>query len=151
VQNAPAAAIVTIYSGGNLANMLLPSSKGQVFSGCVFDGDEMVGCISHLGFITVKMTPGPHTLSASLSSRHPAKNSQLEVTLETGKNYYLRAEEESAAFKNVVGSRKGRLEVVTCEVANSDTQKYQSMEEKQLGPAYKGLSQPDMPVCATTP
>jgi hypothetical protein len=52
------AAVVTIYSGGSLANTLLPSSKGQVYSGCIFDGDQMVGCISHLGFITIKMTPG---------------------------------------------------------------------------------------------
>jgi hypothetical protein len=150
-ESAPDAAVVTIYSGGSLANTLLPSSKGQVFSGCIFDGDQMVGCISHLGFITVEMTPGPHTLSASLSSRHPAKNSQLDITFEPGKNYFLRAEEESAAFQNVIGSHKGRVEIVSCEVARADTSKYHSMEAKQLGPTYKGLSQPDMPSCPATP
>jgi hypothetical protein len=73
------------------------------------------------------------------------------LKLENGKNYFLRAEGESVAFQNVVGGRKGRLEMVTCEVAHAETQKYHVMEEKQLGTAYKSLAESDMPACSVTP
>ena len=152
-QTAPVApaAVVTFYAGGSLLKTALPTTKSAVFSGCIFDGQLMVGCITHLGFVAVRATPGAHVFSASLSSKHPAKNSHLEMTLEPGRNYFVRAVGEVSAFKHVVGARQGRLDLVSCDIAHDETRNSSPMEDKQLGPAYKAAALPDIPACTATP
>ncbi len=133
-------ATITFYAGGTLA-------KNAVFTGCIFDGEQMLGCVTHQTFVTVKIAPGQHVFSASLSERHAAKNSQTEMALESGKNYYVRAVTEKDEFKDVIGRIKGRLEIVSCEVAHNETTKAAVMGDDQLGKTYQTKGLPDMPAC----
>jgi hypothetical protein len=144
-------ASVTFYSGGSLLKTGLPETKSAVFEGCIFDADQSLGCISYRGFMTVTVTPGKHVFSASLSSRHPAKNSQMEITLEAGKNYYVRAVGENSAFKHVIGSRQGQLEVVNCQVAHDETKDSGEVKEKSMSPYHKKPVLSEIPPCASTP
>ena len=144
-------ASVTFYSGGSLFKTGLPETKSAVFEGCIFDADQSLGCISYHGFMTVTITPGKHVFSASLSSHHPAKNSQLEITLEAGKNYYVRAVGENSAFKHVIGSQQGQLEVVDCRVAHDETKNSGEVKEKSTSPYHKKPVVSEVPPCASTP
>jgi hypothetical protein len=107
----------------------------------------MLGCITHRTFVTVKIVPSQHVFSASLSEHHAAKNSQTEMVLEPGKNYFVRAITENNGFKDVIGRSKGRLEIVSCEVAHSETAKAAAMGRDQLGKTYQTEGLPDMPAC----
>src|SRR5580692_7967625 len=107
-------ATVTFYAGGQVSKLLLPASKTAVFGGYIFDDQKAITAIWRSHYITVRLPAGPHVFSASTNSKHPAKNSQLPLTLEADKSYFVRAETEVNGIV-VVASEKGRLDVVPCE------------------------------------
>jgi len=152
-------ATVTFYAHGTFAGGLVPGSRSMPFQGCIFDGQQEVGCATWGEFMSVQMTPGVHVFSASLSSRHPAGNSQLTMTLESGKNYFVRAVEEDHPLRYVVGDVVGRIDVVSCEVAHDETRKFafirdrkwKLVPEKNMGPLFRQARLPEMPACASTP
>jgi hypothetical protein len=139
---------ITFYSGGSLMKTALPETESATFSGCIFDEQKLLGCITFRGFITLSVAPGKHTFSASLSSRHPAKNSQLEMTMEPGKNYYVRAVEEKYAFHHVLGSSQGRLDVVSCQVAHDETKDSGKMTENKQKTWQRKPAPTEVPPCA---
>jgi len=157
--SAPAMPTVTFYANGTFVGGLVPGSRSVPFQGCIFDGQQEVGCATWGEFMSVQMTPGVHVFSASLSSKHPAGNSQLTMTLEPAKNYFVRAVEEDHPFRHVVGSSQGRLDVVNCEVAHDETRKFawirdgkwKPVPNKNMGPLFKQAALADMPVCPSTP
>jgi len=142
---------ITFYSGGSLMKTALPETKSATFSGCIFDDQKLLGCITFRGFITVSVSPGKHTFSASLSSHHPAKNSQLEMTMEPGKNYYVRAVEEKYYFRHVLGSAQGRLDVVSCQVAHEETKDSGEMTENNEKTWQRKPVPTEVPPCAVAP
>jgi len=141
---------VTFYSGGSLLKTALPQTNSATFEGCIFDGEQSLGCISYRGFMTVTVTAGKHLFSASLSSHHPAKNSQLEMTLEPGKNYYVRAVAEISAFKYVIGAMQGRLDTVSCQVAHDETKNSGEVKESKMTPWHKKPAPAEVPPCSPT-
>jgi hypothetical protein len=147
----PSQATITFYSGGNLLKASLPQTKSATFQGCIFDGQQLLGCIAYRGFTTFQIAPGAHAFSASLSSHHAAKNSQTEMTLEPGKNYYVRAVKENSAFKHVLGDSQGRLDVVSCQVAHDETRDSGEMKEDHLKTWYRKPVPAQVPPCSSTP
>ena len=93
-------AVVTFYGSGDLWKSYVPGTKTTLFQGCIFDGEEKVGCLTFLGFLSVRLSPGVHIFSASLHDNHSVANSQMPVLLEAGKNYYLRAIQEQTPKTN---------------------------------------------------
>jgi hypothetical protein len=122
-------AFVTFYNKGSLmkAAASMPGTKHNFFMGVIFDGQQNLGFLRLHRFMTMRFPAGEHVFSASESQKHPAENSRLVLNLEPGKNYFIAAEDEAGILTN-----KGRLEVVSCEVAHTDLQKTIAIEEKHV-------------------
>ena len=128
-------ATVTFYSGGSIFHGVLPFTNNDVFQGCIFELKAQLACISWRRYAVVKLPPGMHVFSASLSDKHGAVNSQTPLLLEAGKTYYLRTTDKHVKISAVpvpigmvpvvvpttLHPVKGFLELVSCEVAAKDT------------------------------
>jgi hypothetical protein len=128
-------ATVTFYSGGTLLHGILPGAHTDIFEGCVFEQNAKLACITWRRYAVVKLAPGMHVFSASLSDKHGADNSQTPLLLEVGKSYYLRAKDKHVKIDAVpvpigmgavvvpttLHPDKGFLAVVSCDVAAKDT------------------------------
>ncbi len=120
-------AYVTFYNKGSIALGSIPGTKHNLFVGTVFDGQQSLGYLRFHRFMTMRFPAGQHVFSASSSDKHPAENSQLILTLEEGKNYFIRAQSEAHMVKD-----KGRLDLITCEVAHADLKGATAVEEKHV-------------------
>lgn len=127
-------ATVTFYSGGSILHGILPFTNSDVFDGCIFEQDIKLACITWRRYAVVKLAPGVHVFSASLSERHGAKNSQTPLLLEAGKVYFLRAKDKHVKIDAIpvpigmgfvvpttLHPNKGFLDVVSCDVAAKET------------------------------
>ncbi|MGB7549645.1 MAG: hypothetical protein WBM14_18065 [Terracidiphilus sp.] len=130
------AAGVTFYSDGNVITTGAPYANHAAFLGWLFDGKKPIGFIQPKHFLTLHLSPGPHKFSASLSTKHPAENSQLPIDLAEGGMYFIRVQEESrgALF---MGSEKGRLNLVTCEVAHQEAANARPTDSKRIVPEMR--------------
>ncbi len=118
---------VTFYNKGSLVQGSIPGTKHNLFMGVIFDGQQNLGYLRFHRFMTMRFPAGEHVFSASNSGKHPAENSQLILNLEEGKNYFIRAQSESSIVTD-----KGRLDVMTCEVAHAELEKATVVEEKHV-------------------
>jgi hypothetical protein len=143
---------VTFYGGGHLFDIPIVGTKSQVFYGSIFDNGNLVATVSYRGFVVVRLRPGKHVFSASLSAHHPAENSQLPMTLVAGKDYFVRGEIERKgdAFFNPLDfhPNKGRLDVVPCGTAHEETKRSRFMGQKYVAGLYKAQVVLDIPACA---
>jgi hypothetical protein len=128
-------ATVTFYSGGSILRGIAPGTHSDVFQGCIFEQDTQLTCITWRRYAVVKLAPGLHVFSASLSEKHGADNSQTPLLLEAGKSYYLRATDKHVRIEVVpvpIGMGvvtvpttlhpvRGFLDVVSCDMAAKDT------------------------------
>ncbi len=117
-------ATVTFYSGGTFLHTALPFTSRHVFMGCIFEQKTELACITWRRYAVVKLAPGIHIFSASLSEKHGAENSQTALLVEAGKSYYLRTTDEhkvESVVPTTLHPDKGFLEVVSCEVAEKET------------------------------
>lgn len=164
-------AVVTFYGSGDLWKSYVPGTKTTLFQGCIFDGEEKVGCLTFLGFLSVRLSPGVHIFSASLHDNHSVANSQMPVLLEAGKNYYLRAIQEHTRLAGIpvilpvpipvplvpiqvipipapALPRRGRLDVVACDVAHKEAASKRPMPSRFMGKGMSGKELQKMPECA---
>ena len=129
-------AVVTFYSHGSALTSGLPGSNHGIYFGCIYDGTQRLACfqdgffIKNNRYIVFQLPPGPHTFSASYG-KHPAKNSQFPIQLDAGKNYFLRAQSESRGIIEIEFER-GRLDEVTCDIAQKETEKAKPLKIKQV-------------------
>lgn len=125
--------VLTFYSHGSMATTGLPGAKHGIFYGRIYDGNQFLLSfrdgvfVKNNRFVVMSLAPGLHTFSASYSS-HPAKNSKFTIMLESGKNYFLRAQSESSGIF-VLEFEKGRFDQVSCEVAHQDTENAKPLEK----------------------
>jgi hypothetical protein len=148
----PTDAEVTIYSNGSLASAVLmpgePKVNHAAFIGLLFDGDQKIGFIQPNRFLTLRLPTGQHTFSASLSSKHPAKDSQLPLVLNAGEKYFIRVQEESRGVV-FASAQKGRLDLVTCQIAHQDAANASPTDSKRIAPEMRDKIIPtrSMPPC----
>ena len=154
-------AIVTFYSAGSWWKLLDVGREHGIFHGCIYEVKQEVACLQFPGFVSLRLPVGVHVFSASLSERHGATNSQTPVLLEAGAHYFLRAEVNTKKFAVVpvlippfggavpttLHPRRGRLDVVTCEVAHQETANARPMPPKYIDKSLQGSMLDDMPAC----
>ena len=117
-------ATVTFYSRGSFATSGLPGSKHGVFYGGIYDHDERL-VVFHEGliiknnrFLTLRLPAGPHEFVAS-NAKRPGNEVSIPITLEPGKQYFFRAQNESSGII-LVEFEKARLDQVSCGDAHKD-------------------------------
>lgn len=139
---------VTIYSNGNILTTGAPRANHAAFLGWLYDGSRSIGFIQPKHFLTLHLPPGPHAFSASLSAKHPAENSQLSLDLAEGGKYFIRVQEESrgALF---MGAEKGRLDLVTCQIAHQEAANANPTDPKRIVQEMRDKVTParSMPPC----
>jgi hypothetical protein len=122
---------VTFYSGGKYIETGIPGIKHGYFDGAIFDGQQRVAAIRHGRFFTMHFPPGHQVFSASLSGKHPATYSQLELDLVENGQYFIRAVSESRGVV-IVDFPKGILDSVSCQIAQQETLNMRPLEEKHI-------------------
>jgi len=127
---------ITFYSVGSTSTQNTPHANHAVFRGALFDGKQKIGLIRPNQFLTITLSPGPHTFSASMSARHPAENSQLSLVLKTGEKYFVRVQTEWRGIM-LVEKVKGRLDVTTCQNAIGEASKTVAANPKEIADAIK--------------
>ncbi|MDE3188281.1 MAG: hypothetical protein KGM96_12280 [Acidobacteriota bacterium] len=139
---------LTLYSNGNIFTTGAPYANHGAFLGWIFDNDQPIGFIQPKHFLTLRLSPGPHRFSASTSTKHSANNSQLAVVLAEGKKYYIRVQEESRGYL-VIGSERGRLDLVTCQIALQEAANAHPTDPKHIsqGMRDKIASATSLPPC----
>ena len=145
-------ATVTFYSAGSLLHSALPFTTTHVFQGCIFEGDKNLACITWLRYAVVKLAPGLHVFSASLSERHGAANSQTTLVLEAGKSYFLRTIDKHKVdwvVPTTLHSDKGFLEAVSCEVAAEETADFAPAGVPIAGKDWARRPRDGAPACPT--
>lgn len=132
---------MVFYNHGSKWKSGLPGTDHGVFYGCIYDAGIRLGCFRHGNlFSQVKFDrfgvfhfpPGPHVFSASYG-KHPAKRSQLHLILDSGQNYYLRAQSESRGIVEIE-FETGRLDPMTCAAAVKETERAKPLTEDYFSP-----------------
>lgn len=118
---APKDAEITFYSNGSVLASNTPYANHAAFLGWLFDDNQRIALIQPKHYVTLHVSPGPHVFSASFS-KHPAKNSQLSLDLTEGGKYFVRVQAEWRGIL-VLETRKGRLDLVDCQIALQETAK----------------------------
>ncbi len=91
---------MTFFSHGNIWTSGLPGTTHDVYIGGIFDGKQEIFWFRDRFFahnnryLTLRLPPGAHTFGASNGKRPEARES-LDVVLEAGKSYFIRAQGES--------------------------------------------------------
>ncbi len=131
-------ATVVFYAHGSFWKSGLPGSNHGIFFGNIFDGTHRLFKFRDSFFakndrmLIFHLAPGPHAFSASYSS-YPPKKPQVELTLEPGKNYFMRALSESRGVIEIEWER-GHLDRVACDVAQRETENVKVLPTKTVAP-----------------
>jgi hypothetical protein len=126
---------VTFYSNGNPYTTVAPHADHAMFVGTLFDGKQPIGFLQPKRFLTLYLSPGPHTFSGSLSRKKPDEKSQLSLDLTAGVSYFIRAQMEVRGV--VITSEKDRLDSVTCQIAHQEAEKALPTDPKRIEPAMR--------------
>ncbi len=150
-QDAVKNATVTFYMHGNRMTSGMPGTRTGVFYGQVFDSKSPLLSFREGFFkknnlvVSFALLSGPHTFWASYG-KTPAHGGKLALTLEAGKNYFIRAESESRGI-GLVEFEKGRLDVVPCETARTQTEGAKLLDVKRIAPrATANVVQMPLPI-----
>jgi len=131
-------ATVVFYAHGSVLTSGLPGSNRGIFYGNIFDGNRRLFkfrdgfFVKNNRMLIFNLAPGPHIFSASYG-KHPSKKSQVVLTLESDKNYFLRAQSESRGVVEIEWER-GRLDPVSCDVAQRETENAKILQQKSVSP-----------------
>jgi hypothetical protein len=134
-------ATVTFYNHGSTWTSGLPGTNHGIYWGCIYDGNVRLNCfreqkvfsqIKNNRFAVYHFAPGVHVFSASYG-KHPSKRSEFSIELDPGKHYYLRAQSESRGIVEIEWEY-GRIDKVTCEVAQEETEKGKPLSDKVFSP-----------------
>jgi hypothetical protein len=131
-------ATVVFYAHGSALTSGLPGSNRGIFYGSIFDGNHRLlnfregFFVKNNRMLIFHLAPGLHIFSASYG-KHPSKKSQVALTLEPGKNYFLRAQSESRGVVEIEWER-GRLDLVSCDVAQRETANAKILQKKKVSP-----------------
>lgn len=144
-------ATVTFYMHGNRMTSGVPGTHTGLFYGQVFDGKSRLFSFQE-GFlvknnlvISFALPAGAHTFWASYG-KTPAHGGKLAITLEAGKNYFVRAESEYRGAV-ILEFEKGRLDAVPCETAHTQTQGAKLLDVKHVVPqAAANVVQTSLPI-----
>jgi hypothetical protein len=140
-------ATVVFYAHGSILTSGLPGSNRGIFYGSIFDGNRRLFkfrdgfFVKNNRILIFHLAPGPHVFSASYG-KHPSKKSQVVLTLESGKNYFLRAQSESRGVVEIEWER-GRLDPVSCDVARRETENAKVLQKKTVSPDVIANLSPD--------
>ena len=116
-------ATVTFYAQG-LWSSGLPGTKHGIFYGSIFDGNQRLVTfqegffIKNGRFLTVHLPAGAHDFIAT-NSKQPKREQRNPISLEPGKQYFFRAQNESSGIV-IVEWEKARLDQVSHEVAQQE-------------------------------
>lgn len=132
-------ATVTFYAHGSFWTSGLPGSKHSLFVGKIFDGSNPLlsfheGLVTKNNrFVTLHLPAGPHDFAAA-DGNAPKSEVHIPITLEAGKQYFFRAQDESSGIV-VVTWTKARLDQVTCREAQTDAPEAKPLKPKHSTPA----------------
>ena len=130
-------AVVTFYSHGNIWTSGWPGSSHDVYIGGIFDGKQGLfwfrdHFFAHNNrYLTLRLAPGAHTFGAS-NGKRPEGRESLDVVLEPGKSYFIRAQGETAGVPGVFTIQHGRLDLMNCSEAHTEMEKAKMLGEKAL-------------------
>jgi hypothetical protein len=132
---------VTFYSSGSFLKSAIPFNKHAKFAGRIMDGDNQLAMLMYGRFVTFKLDPGEHTLTAnSWMIASPLAGGHLKINLVPGQHFYVGAYLESLTVVS-----RFRLEQRTCQEAQQDKPlKPEHIKEYGLPRAVTGAS---FPVC----
>jgi hypothetical protein len=109
----PPQAEVTVYSSGSFLKSAIPFNKHAKFAGRIMDGDNQLAMLEFGRFVTFKLDPSEHTLTAnSWMIASPVTGGHLKIKLLPGQHFYIGAYLESLTVVS-----RFRLEQRTCEQA----------------------------------
>ena len=126
-------ATVTFYSHAKVFSGF-PVEKRGVFYGSVYDGNQPLVDFDagffpkDNRFATFSLPPGPHVFSATYDA-HPSKKHPYPLTLEAGKQYFLRVRSQGTQLI-VLTLIDGRMDEVPCEMAHLETEKAKPLPSK---------------------
>jgi len=138
-------ATVTFYSTGSLFHAALKAGAtlgypGKApFTGFVFDGDRRLGLMQPGRFMTLHLPPGPHTFAPATmrSTKRHSEKTQLPVTLEPGKQYFVRLNQTIRGFY-VVQIPIQHFEQVDCETAREEASGTEPIKAKRVEKDVRG-------------
>lgn len=113
---------VTFYNAGDLLSAGLPFMVSGDCRCYIYRDEERLAYFMPGRFLTFQIAPGSYIFSASYSEKHPAKNSQLSLSLVAGGKYFISIESVSRGF--MVDFPRGRLVTVSCQTAHEHLPSY---------------------------
>ncbi len=148
-------ATVTFYSHGSIWTSGIPGTKHDVYLGGIFDGKQELFWFHDRFFahnnryLTLHLPSGPHSFGAS-NGKRPEAREMLDVVLEAGNIYFIRAQGESAGIPGVFEIQHGRLDLMTCAEAQTELEKAKMLKDKSLS-KYTRAHQATLVVDETSP
>jgi hypothetical protein len=128
-------ALVTFYSHGSAWTSGIPGTKHDIYFGRVFDGSKELfhfsdGFFPHNNrYVTLRLSPGPHTFGAS-NAKRPESREALQLDLEAGQRYFIRAQGESIGVPVFVVIQHGRLDLIPCLEAQAELAQAKPLKDK---------------------
>jgi hypothetical protein len=124
---------VTIYSSANYYKNGLPGVKHAGFVGIIFVDHLQFTILGPHHFISFRLTPGRHVITASLSSKHSEAGKPLEVDVAANQHYFVRTTIETP--KNPFSiAFVGIAEQVGCPIAQKEASQTRPEKSKNVKP-----------------
>jgi hypothetical protein len=123
-------ALVTFYSSGSHWKSAMPGYKYGAFAGRILDEYDQLAMISPGNFVTFKLDPGPHTLTANAwMIPRPEGGGHLEIDLVAGQHYYVGTYNVTTPLLVI---SVPYMEQRTCEEAQHENKSTKPLERKHL-------------------
>jgi hypothetical protein len=139
-------ALVTIYSTGSFWKGGIPGNKHGMFAGRIFDEYDKLAQLRPGHYVTFKLSPGLHTLSAGPWFGTAPTAAHLEINLVANQHYYIGTYLESEIVLSTF-----HIEQRTCLEAQHDNLKSTPLDPKHLEKYGKTVYVADttFPTCPT--
>jgi hypothetical protein len=136
---------VTFYSSGSFLKSAIPFNKHAKFAGRIMDGDNQLAMLMYGRFVTFKLEPGEHTLTAnSWMIASPLAGGHLKINLVPGQHIYI-----GAYLESLTVASRFRLEQRTCQEAQQDNKTTKPLKPehiKEYG-LPRAVTEASFPVC----
>jgi hypothetical protein len=138
---------VTFYSSGSFLKSAIPFNRHAKFVGRIMDGDNQLAMLMSGVFVTFKLDPGEHNLTAnSWMIASPVAGGHLKINLVPGQHFYVGAYLESLAMAS-----RFRLEQRTCQQAQQDNKTTKPLKPehiKEYG-LPRAVAETSFPTCSS--
>ncbi len=125
---------VTFYGGGNPWVTRVPGAKNAGLDGALFLDTHRLAYFRFNRFLTLSMPVGTYHFFASTKYDKPDGSPMLELQMVAGQHYFVRVSESNGVADVVSPVRldQGRIELVSCLVAQKEAGKMRPLDAKYL-------------------